>query len=306
MGLTIVEMETLMQNLMAQGPRLAMVGGAGIALYAAARYGDDMVPWFNVEGGQRGVMYNRISGVSDHVYTEGMHPRWPWFERPTVVNVRTREYNVKSISGSRDLQMINMNVRVLCKPVQSQMPWILKNLGEDYREKVLPSLVHETCKEKVASANATELITQREQISSNIRRVLEERALEYKLIVEDVSITHLQFSDTYAHAVEMKQVAQQEAERSKYLLEKAHQEKKSIVIKAQGEAESAKMIGDAMRSSPGYVQLRRIEAARDIASTVSRGANHIFLSADTLLLNLGTHAESVSGGADSGGNTKKK
>merc|ERR1712216_193852 len=275
MGLTIVEMEPLMQNLMAQGPRLAMVGGAGIALYAAARYGDDMVPWFNVEGGQRGVMYNRISGVSDHVYTEGMHPRWPWFERPTVVNVRTREYNVKSISGSRDLQMINMNVRVLCKPVQSQMPWILKNLGEDYREKVLPSLVHETCKEKVASANATELITQREQISSNIRRVLEERALEYKLIVEDVSITHLQFSDTYAHAVEMKQVAQQEAERSKYLLEKAHQEKKSIVIKAQGEAESAKMIGDAMRSSPGYVQLRRIEAARDIASTVSRGANHI-------------------------------
>lgn len=37
--------------------------------------------------------------------------------------------------------------------------------------------------------------------------------------------------------------AQQEAERAKYVVLKARQDKKSIIIKAQGEAKSAEMIG---------------------------------------------------------------
>lgn len=34
------------------------------------------------------------------------------------------------------------------------------------------------------------------------------------------------------------------------------------------------------------MELRKIDAARDIAATMARSANHVFLSADTLLLNV--------------------
>lgn len=44
----------------------------------------------------------------------------------------------------------------------------------------------------------------------------------------------------------------------------------SIVIKAQGEAQSAKLVGEAIKDNPGFIQLRRIDAARDIATTVAR------------------------------------
>lgn len=44
--------------------------------------------------------------------------------------------------------------------------------------------------------------------------------------------------------------------------------------------------GSAIRNNPGFVELRKIDAARDIASTMARSANHVFLSADTLLLNV--------------------
>ena len=44
----------------------------------------------------------------------------------------------------------------------------------------------------------------------------------------------------------------------------------SIVIKAEGEAQSAKLVGEAIKDNPGFIQLRRIDAARDIASTVAR------------------------------------
>ena len=73
--------------------------------------------------------------------------------------------------------------------------------------------------------------------------MLTKRATDFHILLEDVSITHLAFSKDYTAAVEAKQVAQQDAERAKYIVDKALQEKKSIIIKAQGEAKAAELVG---------------------------------------------------------------
>lgn len=72
-------------------------------------------------------------------------------------------------------------------------------------------------------------------VSRDIRRILTERARYFNLVLDDVSITHLTFSKQYEAAVEAKQVAQQEAERAKFIVDKALQEKQSAIVKAQGE-----------------------------------------------------------------------
>jgi len=77
-------------------------------------------------------------------------------------------------------------------------------------------------------------------------------------------------------------------------VEKAEQDKQSAIIRAQGEAQSATLIGQAVQQNPAFLTLRKIEAAREIASTVSASANRIFLSSDSLLLNLADY-ESVPG-----------
>ena len=64
------------------------------------------------------------------------------------------------------------------------------------------------------------------------------------------------------------------------------QDKKSTIIRAQGEAKSAKLIGDAVRDNPGFIELRKLEAARDIASTVSKSNNRVFLDSHSLMLNV--------------------
>jgi prohibitin 2 len=56
-------------------------------------------------------------------------------------------------------------------------------------------------------------------------------------------------------------------------------------VRAQGEARSAELIGEAMRSNKGFLQLRRLEAARDIATLLSESGNKVMLDAQTLLLN---------------------
>ena len=48
------------------------------------------------------------------------------------------------------------------------------------------------------------------------------------------------------------------------------------------------MLGMAMSKSHAYLQLRRIDAAKDIAKTLGRSNNKVYLDAETLLLNL-TH-----------------
>ena len=87
-------------------------------------------------------------------------------------------------------------------------------------------------------------------------------------------------------AVEAKQVAQQDAERSKFIVDKALEEKRSIIIKAEGEAQSVKLISEAIKKEPGFVELRRMDAAKEVATTISRSANKVYLNADSLLLNL--------------------
>jgi prohibitin 2 len=220
------------------------------------------------------------------VYSEGTHLMVPWFERPITYDVRARAHQVSSTSGSKDLQMVNISLRVLTRPDASKLPEVYRTLGTDFNERVLPSIIHETLKSVVAQYNASQLLTQREQVSLAVRDTLVRRAAHFNMIMDDVSITALTFGREYTAAIEAKQVAQQEAERAKFIVEKAVQDKRSAVIKAEGEAKSAKLIGEAIANNPAFITLRKIEAAREIAQTMSESNNRVMLNADSLLLNL--------------------
>lgn len=49
------------------------------------------------------------------------------------------------------------------------------------------------------------------------------RAADFGIVLEDIAITHLSFGTEFTKAVEMKQVAEQDAERARFVVLKAEQ-----------------------------------------------------------------------------------
>ena len=97
--------------------------------------------------------------------------------------------------------------------------------------------------------------------------------MRFNIVLDDVSITHVAFSPEFTHAVEAKQVAQQDAQRAAFVVDKARQEKQAMVVRAQGEARSAELIGDAVKKSRSYIDLREFDNAKTIAAILEKGNN---------------------------------
>ena len=111
-----------------------------------------------------------------------------------------------------------------------------------------------------------------------VNEALTERANQFGLILDDISITHLTFGREFTHAVELKQVAQQEAEKAKFLVEKAEQIKQANIISAEGDTKAAELLATAIgNAGEGLIELRRIETAEDIAKDLSQSRNVVYL-----------------------------
>jgi len=255
---------------------LNAIGKVGVGLAVAGTAVQSAI--YNVDGGHRAVIFDRFKGVKPGVIGEGTHFIIPWVQKPIIFDIRSRPRSAPTITGSKDLQNVNITLRVLFRPRPDALPNIYNTIGVDYDERVLPSIVNEVLKAVVAQFDAGELITQRERVSAQISSELTSRAQSFGLILDDISITHLTFGREFAEAVELKQVAQQDAERAAFLVEKEEQNKIANIIRAEGDTQAAKLIATSLGDAgEGLIELRRIEAAEDIAYQLSQAPGVAYL-----------------------------
>ena len=79
---------------------------------------------YDVKGGTRAVIFDRLSGVKDTVSNEGTHFLIPWLQKSIIYDVRTKPRDISTTTGSKDLQMVSLTLRVLHRPEVQMLPKI--------------------------------------------------------------------------------------------------------------------------------------------------------------------------------------
>jgi prohibitin 2 len=112
-----------------------------------------------VTPGHRAIKFSKLTGVGNKIYEPGWHLMLPWFERAIIYDVQSHPTTIKTVNGSKDMQTVNVSLRVMYRPDQFELQTLYRQLGTDYDQRVLPSIVNETIRSVIAQYNASQLLT---------------------------------------------------------------------------------------------------------------------------------------------------
>lgn len=91
--------------------------------------------------------------------------------------------------------------------------------------------VSEVVKAATAKKTASEILAERPELKRDIDKALSDRLSKYNVFLDDVSIVNVQFTQEFNKAIEDKKIAQQQAEQSKFLVEKARSESEANQVR---------------------------------------------------------------------------
>ena len=183
--------------------------------------------------GQIGVV-TQFGRVTGRELGEGIHVVAPFgIERVSRYDIKVLKQSEEVQAASKDLQdvatTLALNYHIEAKKVSE----IHKTIGTLYGPKLIDPALQEVFKATSAKFSAQELITSRAEVKADVFKQLKERLEKYGVVVDDVSLVNFQFSPSFAKAIEEKQVAQQNAERSKFNLDAAQIDAQSQQVQAQ-------------------------------------------------------------------------
>lgn len=206
-----------------------------------------------IEAGHTGVLLT-FRAVEETVFDEGLHFKVPFVQSVVQMNNRTQKIETDGSASSKDLQIISYVVAVNYHVNESSSAALYQNVGTDYGSVIIVPAIQESIKAVTAQYTAEELITKRQTVGDQIKDALSEKINQYGLTVEIFNIVNFDFSEEFNAAVEAKQTAQQNALKAEQDLARIEVEAQQKITQAQAEAESIKLIQEALSTSPDYVE----------------------------------------------------
>lgn len=256
------------------GPLPGIMVIISILLIAGGFAGTTIV---QIPAGYRGVRLE-LGAVKGNL-AEGIHFVRPGVDAVVLLEVRTQKEESEATAASRDLQTVTTKVALNFRVDPDKIDELYKQVGDQYKTRIIDPAVQESIKVVTAKYTAEDLIKNRAQVKGQVEQDITTRLSPYNILVEPsgLSITNFAFSEEFNRAIEAKQVAQQEAEKQKYVLMQAQLQRQTEVARAQGRAESAKLNAQALKVAGGSLVVAQawIEKWDGKLPTVSSGSGTI-------------------------------
>ncbi len=199
----------------------------------------------------------RLGSIVDS-YSEGIHFKLPLVESITKFSIQIQRADIRTQAFSKDLQTMTSHLAINHRIQKETVVSIYRNLGKDYVNSVLDPIAQELFKAITAKYSADTIIANRAALVEELNAVVKAKLQEKEIIITDISLVDLDFTDQFLKAVEDKQVVEQQAKMSEKLVEKAKKDAEQAIAKSRGEAEALRMQREQV--TPQLIELRKVDA----------------------------------------------
>jgi regulator of protease activity HflC (stomatin/prohibitin superfamily) len=207
---------------------VALVGLASLMLSATT-----------VQAGHVGVVLT-FGRVEAGVRPPGFHLIVPLVQRIVQVDTRVLPHTFSEIdAASSELQSVKLTGTMNYHLEPNRANELYQTVGLDFASKVIDPAFNDFIKEVVPRYPVTEILSRREEIRVTARERLGANLQRYGIVVDDIYIANIAFSDEYQAAIERKQTAQQNVETEQQILRQKEIQAQQVVVDARGRAEAA-------------------------------------------------------------------
>jgi prohibitin 2 len=259
-----------------RAPRLA--GGTGclwivLGVFLLVTLGRSFVL---VGAGERAVIFNRFTGTQQYQLGEGLHLLLPWVQSPIIYDVKTQTYTMHATQNesghngeegndaltalTSDGLPVSLDLSVLFHVDPAGVWRLHREIGPGYVEKIVRPQARSYVRMAVAQYTVVDVYGgRRAKLIDEINARLRDLFARNYLVLDEVLVRNVLFSSEFQQAIEQKQVALQEVQRMKFVLDQADKERRRKIIEAEGEAASIRMKAAALAQNPQLVEYEYVQ-----------------------------------------------
>ena len=159
-----------------------------------------------------------------------------------MVNVDTRvqPHQFQEIdAASKELQTVRLTGTMNYHIDGQFASDLYQRVGTDFASKIIDPAFNDFIKTVVPDYSVNDILAKRDEIRSFAKQQLAANLTQYHIVVDDIYIANISFSDAFQAAIEAKQVAQQQVETERQVLAQKQIQAQQVVAAAQGQADAA-------------------------------------------------------------------
>jgi regulator of protease activity HflC (stomatin/prohibitin superfamily) len=196
-----------------------------------------------------------------------------------VFDAKTQNYTMSSVHDEGDkagddairvltadgLEVV-VDLTVLYRIIPSEAPRVLREIGEDYKDKVVRPITRTMIRDNAVYYDAVALYSlKRNEFQQRIYQDIEKNFKKRGLVLEQLLIRNINLPTSVKQTIESKINAEQDAQKMQFVLQKEKQEAERKRVEAQGIADYQKILSTGL--SDKQLQYESIIAQKELAKS---------------------------------------
>ena len=223
----------------------------------------------SVPAGHTAVIFDKGRGILKNPLPEGLHLKIPFWQESQIYATRKQEFTMAgnyagikdedAVQGrSSDGQNVSVDITVIYQIEAKDTPYLRGEFltEEGYRTTIVHPSARSIVYDSISKFNAIDLVSvKRGDFRDMIFEKLEESYKNNNIILHDILVRNVTFSQEFSDAIERKQIAEQDIKTAENRKKEAEQVAEKRIIEAGAEAKSIELKGSALRDNPQVIQL---------------------------------------------------